>query len=136
MRLLITGGAGCLGSNLVETHLPRGHEILVIDNFATGGREVLPQLPGLSLIEGSIADRDLVDAAFNGFAPTHVVHSAASYKDPQDWREDARTNVTGTINVVDAAHRVGVSRFVNLQTALCYGRPECVPIPVDHPTRP
>jgi UDP-glucose 4-epimerase len=136
MRLLITGGAGCLGSNLVEAYLPQGHEILVIDNFATGRREVLPELPRLSVIEGSIADRDLVDAAFAGFAPTHVIHSAASYKDPQDWCEDARTNVIGTINVVEAARRAGVRQFVNFQTALCYGRPERVPIPVDHPTRP
>lgn len=136
MRILITGGAGCLGANLVEAYLPRGHEILVIDNFATGRREVLPEVPGLGVIDGTIADRDLVDAAFARFAPTHVIHSAASYKDPQDWREDVRTNVTGTINVVDAARRAGVSRFVNFQTALCYGRPERIPIPVDHPTRP
>ena len=55
---------------------------------------------------------------------------------PQDWREDARTNVDGTINVVEAARRAGVKRFVNFQTALCYGRPERVPIPVEHPLRP
>jgi UDP-glucose 4-epimerase len=136
MRLLITGGAGCLGSNLVEAYLPRGHEVLVIDNFATGRREALPELPGLTVVEGSIADRDLVDAVFAGFAPTHVIHSAASYKDPLDWREDARTNVTGTINVAEAAVRAGVRRFVNFQTALCYGRPQRIPIPVDHPARP
>jgi UDP-glucose 4-epimerase len=136
MRLLITGGAGCLGSNLVEAYLPQGHEILVIDNFATGRREVLPELPGLGVIEGTIADHDVVEAAFARFRPTHVVHSAAAYKDPGDWGEDVRTNVTGTINVVDAARRAGVERFINLQTALCYGRPERVPIPVDHPTRP
>src|SRR6202043_1275773 len=111
-------------------------EILVIDNFATGQREVLPEVAGLTLVDGSVADRDLVDEAVAGFAPTHVIHSAAAYKDPRDWREDARTNVIGTINVVDAARRLGVKRFVNFQTALCYGRPERVPIPIDHPTRP
>ena len=136
MRILLAGGAGCLGSNLVEAYLPQGHEILVIDNYATGRREVLPELPGLQVVEGSIADRDTVDSAFTRFAPTHVVHSAAAYKDPGDWREDARTNVTGTINLVEAARRAGVRRFVNFQTALCYGRPERVPIPVDHPLRP
>lgn len=136
MRLLITGGAGCLGSNLVEHYLPQGHQILVIDNFATGRREVLPELPGLMVVEGSVADRELVDSIFARFAPTHVIHSAASYRDPQDWREDARTNVTGTINVVEAARRAEVERFVNFQTALCYGRPERVPIPIDHPMRP
>ena len=103
MRLLITGGAGCLGSNLIEAYLPQGHEILVIDNFATGRREVLPEIPGLRLVEGSIADRELVETAFAWFQPTHVIHSAAAYKDPGDWREDAAINVGGTINVIEAA---------------------------------
>ena len=136
MRILITGGAGCLGANLVGEYLPQGHEVLVIDNFATGGREALPLLSGLALVVGSVADRALVDATFTRFAPTHVIHSAASYKDPNDWREDAATNVGGTINVVEAARRGGVKRFVYFQTALCYGRPDCIPIPVDHSTRP
>ena len=136
MRLLITGGAGCLGSNLIEAYLPQGHEILVIDNFATGRREVLPAIPGLTLVEGSIADRALVERVFTRFEPTHVIHSAAAYKDPQDWREDAATNIGGTINVIEAARHAGVARFINFQTALCYGRPEIVPIPIDHPTRP
>jgi UDP-glucose 4-epimerase len=136
VRLLITGGAGCLGSNLVEEYLPQGHEILVIDNFATGGREVLPALPRLEIVDGTVADRQLVDAVFARFAPTHVIHSAASYKEPGNWREDVATNVNGTINVVEAARRAAVERFVYFQTALCYGRPEFVPIPVEHPTRP
>ena len=136
MRILITGGAGCLGSSLVEEYLPQGHEILVIDNFATGRREALPPSAGLNIVDGTVADRDLVDAVFARFAPTHVIHSAASYKDPNDCREDANTNVTGTINTIAAARRAGVRRFVYFQTALCYGRPERVPISVDHPLRP
>jgi len=136
VRLLITGGAGCLGSNLVEFYLPQGHEILVIDNFATGRREVLPEMAGLTLVEGSIADRELVETAFARFEPSHVIHSAAAYKDPQDWHEDAATNIGVAINVIEAARHAGVARFINLQTALCYGRPDRVPIPVDHPTRP
>jgi nucleoside-diphosphate-sugar epimerase len=136
MRILITGGAGCLGSNLVERYLPHAHEILVIDNFATGKRAVVPPMPRLAVVEGSIADRALVDRAFAEFRPSHVIHSAAAYKDPDDWREDAATNVLGTINVVAAAKRAGVVRFLNFQTALCYGRPDRVPIPADHPLRP
>lgn len=136
MRIVITGGAGCLGSNLIEHWLPQGHEILVIDNFATGKREVVPELPGLTLIEGSIADRELVKSALTKFKPTHVVHAAASYKDPTDWSEDIATNVVGTANVADAARSAGATRFVNFQTVLCYGRPENTPIPVDHPLRP
>ncbi|HLO76064.1 MAG TPA: NAD-dependent epimerase/dehydratase family protein [Magnetospirillum sp.] len=136
MRILITGGAGCLGSNLVERYVPAGHDVLVIDNFATGRREVLPQVAGLTVVAGTIADRATVDTCFDRFRPTHVIHSAAAYKDPADWREDAATNVSGTINVIEAARRHAVHRFVNFQTALCYGRPTRVPIPVDHPLRP
>jgi len=136
LRIVITGGGGCLGANLVAEYLAQGHEVLVIDNFATGNPEALSALPRLKLVVGSVADRYLVDEAFNHFAPTQVVHSAASYKDPNDWREDVATNVNGTINVVEAARRVGVKRLVYLQTALCYGRPDRIPIPVDHCTRP
>ena len=136
MRLLVTGGAGCLGFNLIEEHLAQGDEILVIDNFATGSREALTALPRLEIVDGTVADRQMVETAFNRFAPTHVIHSAASYKDPNDWCGDVATNVTGTINTVEAARHVGVERFVYLQTALCYGRPERIPIPVDHPMRP
>lgn len=137
MRILVTGGAGCLGSNLIEHWLPQGHDILAIDNFATGKRETLPRsLPRLTLMEGSIGDRSLVDRAFADFRPTHVIHSAAAYKDPDDWREDVATNVLGSVNVLSAARAAKVERFINFQTALCYGAPERLPIPVDHPCRP
>lgn len=136
MRILITGGAGCLGSNLIERYLPQGHEILVIDNFATGKREVLPPVAGLEVVEGTIADQALVERCFERFRPTHVIHSAAAYKDPSDWAEDAATNVSGTIHVAKAALANGVQRLVNFQTALCYGRPAQVPIPAQHPTAP
>jgi UDP-glucose 4-epimerase len=137
MRILITGGAGCLGSSLVEQYLPRGHEILVLDNFATGNREVVPDgVEGLTVVEGSIVDKALVDKCFADFQPTHVIHSAAAYKDPDDWASDAETNVTGSIHVARAAEAAGVKRLINFQTALTYGRPDTVPIPVDAPSRP
>lgn len=136
MRILITGGAGCLGSNLIEHWLPQGHRILVIDNFATGKREVVPPVDGLSVVDGTIADAALVDRAFAEFAPEVVVHGAAAYKDPGDWRQDAVTNITGSINVTRASENARVRRLVNFQTVLCYGRPRAVPIPVDHPLAP
>jgi UDP-glucose 4-epimerase len=136
MRILITGGAGCLGSNLIEHWLPHGHDIFVIDNFATGKREVVPAVPRLEVLNGSVADGELVDRAFQAFRPDIVVHSAAAYKDPHDWREDVNTNVVGTINVARASETAGVKRLVNFQTALSYGRPQTVPIPVDHPSAP
>ena len=136
MKILITGGAGCLGSNLVEHWLPQGHQLLVLDNFATGKREVVPPMAGLEVVEGSVVDRATVDQTFRRFAPEIVVHSAAAYKDPADWREDAATNVGGSINVARASEATGVRRIINFQTALCYGRPRQVPIPADHPTAP
>jgi len=103
MRILITGGAGCLGSNLIEHWLPLGHDIFVIDNFATGKREVVPDTKGLTVRQGSIADERLVQECFEAFSPQIVVHAAASYKDPDDWTEDVRTNVIGSIVVARAA---------------------------------
>jgi len=136
VRILITGGAGCLGSNLIEHWLPQGYEIFVIDNFATGKREVVPQVKGLTVCEGTIADEALVSDCFVNFKPDVVIHSAAAYKDPDGWQEDIRTNVTGSANVAKAAKAVGVSRLINFQTALCYGRPQQLPIPISHPTAP
>ncbi len=136
MRILITGGAGCLGSNLIEKYLPKGHKIFVIDNFATGHREVLPEIDGLTVKEGSIADKGLVDSCFDNFSPEYVIHSAASYKKLTNWSEDTATNVQGTINIVDASLRLSVKKVINFQTALCYGRPQKIPIPIDHPVAP
>lgn len=137
MRILITGGAGCLGSNLTEHFLLAGHDVLVIDNFATGHRDSLPSAyPGLKVIECTIADRSAILTAFHDFLPTHVIHSAAAYKDPTDWLEDTRTNVEGTINVITAAKSSGAKRLINFHTALGYGRPDTLPIPVTAPMRP
>lgn len=136
MRILITGGAGCLGSNLVEHWLPQGHEILVIDNYATGKREVLPDMKGLKVIEGSVADQKVIEEAFASFAPDVVVHSAASYKNPLNWIEDTTTNVMGSVRVAKESLRKGVKSLINFQTALCYGQPQTVPVPVEHPLHP
>lgn len=136
MRILITGGAGCLGSNIIEHWLPMGHEIFVIDNFATGKREVVPNVTGLTVEEGSIADDTIVNKCFADFKPEIVVHSAASYKNPDDWIEDTKTNVLGSIHVARAAKVNSVGRLINFQTALCYGNPKQLPIPATHPTAP
>lgn len=135
-RILVTGGAGCLGANLVARFLAQGHRVAVIDNFATGRRNFHQPHPALSVHEASIADAAAVREVFAAFQPTHVVHSAAAYKDPQDWAEDTATNVLGSIHVATAARAARVQRLLNFQTALCYGRPQRTPIPVDHPTAP
>src|SRR5438105_3294405 len=100
MKVLITGGAGFIGSHLADRLLDRRDEVVIIDNFATGRRDNLKPRPGLRVIEGTIADRAVVGEAMSRFKPDTVVHAAASYKDPDAWEEDARTNVVGSANVV------------------------------------
>lgn len=134
MKTLITGGAGFIGSHLVESLLKEGHEVLVIDNYATGRKDNLKPQNKLKIVEGTIADQKLVDKLFDTFKPNKVVHAAASYKDPNNWVEDVLTNDLGTVNVVKAAQRTEVERIIYFQTALCYGlRPLEQPITLTHP---
>jgi len=138
VRILITGGAGFVGSHLADRLLARGDDVLVIDNFATGRRDNLrEETTRLRLVEGSIADPAIVTSSFHDFGPEVVVHAAASYKDPNDWAEDARTNVLGSALVTKATESVGARRLIYLQTALCYGlKPVEQPITLNHPIRP
>ena len=138
MRVLITGGSGFVGSHLAERLAARGDEVLVVDNYATGRRDNLSgNTPGLEIREGDVADREFMQGAIDDFKPEVVVHAAASYKDPDDWAGDARTNVVGTANVAQAAARSGARRLIYLQTALCYGlHPLEQPITLNHPILP
>ena len=137
MRVLVTGGAGFVGSNLADRLLARGDTVVVIDNFETARRDNLTPNRSLTLVEGSITDRDLVNRTFDEHRPEVVVHAAASYKDPDNWYGDALTNVVGTVNVVRASERLGVGRFIYLQTALGYGlHPLEQPITLNHPLIP
>lgn len=134
MKILITGGAGFIGSHLAERLLDKGNEVLVIDNYSTGRRDNLKPHKNLSIIEGTIADLPLVDKLFNDFKPDQVVHAAASYKDPQNWEEDVKTNVLGAVNIVKTSKRVNVKRLIYFQTSLCYGlHPVEQPITLNHP---
>jgi nucleoside-diphosphate-sugar epimerase len=138
MKTLITGGCGQVGSHVAELFLARGDQVLAIDNLETGRREHLPQrADGLTYAQGSIADKGLIDRLFEDFRPDVVVHTAASYKDPEDWHTDAMTNTVGGANVIHAAKRHKAKRFIYFQTALCYGvKPEESPITLNHPRRP
>jgi UDP-glucose 4-epimerase len=137
MKVLITGGAGFVGSHLADRLLGRGDEVLVIDNYATGRRDNLTPQAGLKIVEGTIADETMVNRVFDEFGPEYVVHAAASYKDPTNWVEDARTNAAGTAVVIKASERLAIKRLVYFQTALCYGlHPIEQPITLTHPLRP
>lgn len=133
MKILITGGSGFIGSHLADRLLARGDEVLVIDNYETGRRDNLKPHKNLQIAEGTIADEELMEKLFDEFGPEIVVHTAASYKDPDSYIEDARTNVMGTAIVVKNCQRTNVRRIVYFQTALCYGKPIEQPISIEHP---
>lgn len=134
MKVLITGGAGHVGSHIAERLLARGDEVCVIDNYQTGRRDNLTPQDGLTIIEDTIADTQLVNKTFADFRPEIVVHTAASYKDPQNWTEDALTNVVGGANIAKASCENNVRRIIYFQTALCYGlKPIEQPITLKHP---
>jgi len=137
MKVFITGGAGFIGSHLADRLLARGDEVLVIDNYATGRRDNLTPQARLQVVEGTIADATLVKSLMEKFKPDLVVHAAASYKDPNAWEEDARTNTLGSAIVADATKAVGCKRLIYFQTALCYGlKPLEQPITLSHPILP
>ena len=137
MKIFITGGLGQIGSHVAEMLLERGDDVVVIDNLATGRIEHLTQHPRLKVIIDTISNKDLLYDLMADFKPDVVVHTAVSYKDPNDWYNDTLTNCVGGSILVDAAKRNGVKRFIYFQTALCYGlKPIEQPITLNHPRKP
>lgn len=133
MRVLITGGSGFVGSSLADRLLARNDKVLVIDNFSTGRRDNLQPHSNLQVIEETIADTAAMEKIFTQFKPDVVVHAAASYKDPDNWVEDCKTNVLGTVNVLNATKKAGCKRVIYFQTALCYGlNPKEQPVSLAH----
>ncbi len=84
MNVMITGGCGQVGSHVAELLLERGDTVIVIDNFATGRREHLKPHAHLTVVEGSIADKSLVERLMVEYKPEVIVHAAAAYKDPDE----------------------------------------------------
>lgn len=137
MKVFVTGGCGQIGSHVTEMLLARGDEVLAIDNLATGRREHLKDHPNLRVVIDTISDKALIDKLIGEFKPDAIVHTAASYKDPEDWYNDTLTNCVGGTNLINAAKANKVGRFVYFQTALCYGvKPLQQPIRLDHPKLP
>lgn len=136
--MLVTGGAGFIGSHSVEALLAAGAEVVVLDNFSTGKRANLPARDArLTVLEGDIRDRAAVARAIAG--ATHVLHLAAqvsvraSVEDPSD---SCAQNVLGFVNVLDAARRAGARRVVYASSAAVYGTPRELPLTEASPTAP
>ena len=135
MKLLVTGGAGYVGSVCAQVLVEAGHEVVVVDNFSTGNRGAVPA--GARLVEGDVRDvagEVLAEGGFDG-----VLHFAArslvgeSMEKPEEYWQH---NVVTTLTLLDAMRDNGVHNLVFSSTAATYGEPEQVPITEDMPTSP
>jgi UDP-glucose 4-epimerase len=132
MRVLVTGGAGYIGSVVTAQLLAAGHEVTVLDDLSTGHRDAVPA--GARFVHGRVHDADLTGAGYDG-----VLHFAArslvgeSVRDPAGYWEN---NLYGTLRLLSAMRAAGVSRFVFSSTAATYGEPATSPITEEAPTRP
>jgi UDP-glucose-4-epimerase GalE len=136
MRILVTGGAGYIGSHAVRLLLARGHEVWVYDNLSFGHRSAVP---AERLVVGDLAETDRLDQTLVQHRIEAVMHFAAfayvgeSVRDPGKYY---RNNVVNTLLLMECLRRAGVQRFVFSSTCATYGIPQQVPITEDEPQKP
>jgi UDP-glucose 4-epimerase len=129
MRVLVTGGAGYIGSVIVAQLVAAGHQVAVYDNLSKGHREFLP--PAARLVVGDVGDRSLLDAAFGDFQPEAVMHFAAWIEAGESMRDPAkffRNNTANALTLLETVLAHKVRCFVFSSTAALYGDPESTPI--------
>jgi UDP-glucose 4-epimerase len=131
MNVLVTGGAGFIGSHLVETLLARGERVRVLDNLSSGRRANLPAA-GVEFIEGDIRDTAAVATAVQGVdAIVHLAAVASVQASVDDPLGTHATNLVGTLNVLEAARHQGVGRIVYASSAAVYGDTAALPVAED-----
>ncbi|MGW4422258.1 NAD-dependent epimerase/dehydratase family protein [Streptosporangium sp. NPDC004631] len=141
MRILVTGGAGFIGSNLVDRLLADGHEVAAVDDLSGGDRANLvaaADSPNFALHVLDIRDPALIGLAAS-FKPEVICHLAAQVsvrRSVADPVHDARLNVEGTASVLTAAHHGGTRKVIFASSVAVYGRPEVIPVPPDAATDP
>lgn len=140
MKVLVTGAAGFIGSHLTGLLLQQGHEVVALDDLSTGNLRNLAayqQAPGLRFVQADIRDRAALMPHFAGV--DWVMHLAGrsdivpSIEQPDDYFD---VNVSGTLNVLQAAREQGVKRLVYAASSSCYGIPDTYPTPESAPVRP
>ncbi len=137
--ILVTGGAGYIGSHAVLALTKAGYEVIVLDNLSYGHRELVEQVLKVKLIVGDISDRALLDQLFTTHNITAVMHFAAfiavgeSVTDPAKYYQN---NVTGTLTLLEAMVAASINKFVFSSTCALYGIPKSVPLVEDHPQDP
>lgn len=138
MKILVTGGAGFIGSHVVDAYVTAGHEVAVLDNLATGREDNVN--PAAQLHRADIRDAPQVQKVIAAFKPDVVNHHAAQSEVPKsvaDPGNDAMVNVVGGLNVLRASVDNGVRKVVFSSTGgALYGEPDVVPNDEDHPIRP
>ncbi|WP_251440961.1 NAD-dependent epimerase/dehydratase family protein [Veillonella intestinalis] len=137
MNICVTGGAGFIGSHLVDRLIEQGHKVLVIDNLSTGCREYVN--PKAQFVEMDIRDRELVSLLAE-FKPTYIFHEAAQTMVPTSMEDpafDCDVNLMGLINVLNACRSVGVAKIIMPSSAAVYGDLETLPLTetmIGHPS--
>lgn len=137
MAILVTGGAGYIGSHMVLGLLDRGVSIVVLDNLVTGFRNAVPA--PVPFVEGDIGDADLVSRLIETHGVEEIVHFAASSVVPESVANPAAyygNNTAKSLALIDAASRAGVRRFVFSSTAAVYGNPARMPVDEAAPPQP
>jgi UDP-glucose 4-epimerase len=138
MRILVTGGAGFIGSNVVDRFIALGHDVAVFDDLSTGFREFLH--PRATLFVGDLADPQAIDHAIAEHKPEIVDHHAAQIdvrKSVSDPVWDARVNILGSIGMLQSCTRHGVRKVVYASTGgALYGEGRQLPATEDHPVNP
>lgn len=137
--ILVTGGAGYIGSHAVLALQQAGYEVVILDNLVYGHRDLVETVLQAKLIEGDTNDRPLLDQLFATYDIAAVMHFAAyayvgeSVSDPAKYY---RNNVIGTLTLLEAMLAANLKKFVFSSTCATYGVPKVVPIPEDHPQAP
>jgi UDP-glucose 4-epimerase len=137
MTVLVTGGAGYIGSHMVHALAEAGEGVVVIDNLSTGFSAFVPG--GVPLVVGDAGDENLVENVIAQHRVDSIIHFAGSVVVPESMRDPLgyyRNNTMTTQSLLKAAVRSGVSRFIFSSTAAVYGNPDQVPVPETAPTRP
>ncbi len=137
MRILVTGGAGFIGSHVVDRCLSAGHEVVIVDNLSTGRRELVNPSARLAVVD--LRNAELADV-FHTERPDTVIHVAAQAEVRRSVEEpvfDADVNILGSVNLLECCRRFGVTRVVYSSSGgAVYGDTETLPTPEDHPARP
>jgi UDP-glucose 4-epimerase len=137
MRTLVTGGAGFIGSNLVDKLVEQNHDVAVVDNLLTGRRKNLN--PSVAFYETDIRDAASMGKVFDMHKPEVVFHTAAGYlvQSLENPQRDAEINIIGTINLINLGIKYGTKKFVYSNSGgASYGEPQTIPITEDHPVHP